>query len=428
MNENEVAMSRGVDIFLQSIGLQGYISSFLHKGYDRETDLHHIGEEDLDEMCITNPSHRRDLLSAAKKHKVSEESKLLEWLRGYELEHYFIGFIGSELVDLDDIARLSLPDVTMYDELEMTMLGHQRRLERAVRQLNKRRKIGDSDLEVPVAEGFWGKPTNLDDAKYDFLCVEATVTSTRDSSRRHTIDFMVDSGSDVTTLHEDLLYTLNPELIGPINSKGVHSSRRKNLYRAKLTIGTQDLEIEVMGESYNSLGSRVLRHFRHYITGSKHIWLPGDFFDPTMSSALMKASRPDDSSETSTTHETGESSEKQSGETNTMTSQDTPMTSPNMPTTSHHTSTTSNCPEKIEDNIVHINQLDLIAHDNEIAERGPDHEVIASLGKDSGDSRDCAREQVLESSSGAVGEMKDNVDGKLSAHNGHILHNGATDS
>lgn len=187
-----------------------------------------------------------------------------------------------------------------------------------------------------------------------------------------------------------------------------------------------------MGESYNSLGSRVLRHFRHYITGSKHIWLPGDFFDPTMSSALMKASRPDDSSEctkqTPTTHETGESSQKQSGETNTMTSQDTPMTSLNMPTTSHHTSTTSNCPEKIEDNIVHINQLDLIAHDNEIAERGPDREVIAPLGKDNGDSRDCAREQVLESSSGVVGEIKDNVDGKLSAHNGHILHNGVTDS
>ncbi|XP_046559336.1 uncharacterized protein LOC124268412 [Haliotis rubra] len=430
MNENELAMSRGVDLFLQSIGLQGYISSFLHRGYDRETDLQYIGEDDLDAMCIMDPSHRRDLLSAAKKHKISVESKLLEWLRGYELEHYFVGFIGSELVDLDDIARLSLPDVNVYDELEMTMLGHQRRLERAVRQLNKRRRTEDSDLEVPVAEGFWGKPTNLDDAKYDFLCVEATIASTRDASRSHKIDFMVDSGSDVTTLQEDLLYTLNPELIGPINSKGVHSSRRKSLYRAKLTIGTQDLEIEVMGESYNSLGSRVLRHFRHYITGSKHIWLPGDFFDPTMSSALMNASRPDDSSECKkqapTIHETGESSKKQSGETNTVTSQDTTMTSHNTPT-SHHT---SNSPEITDDNIVHINQQDVITHDNEIAARGSALEVSAPSDSDNRDSGDCVRaaEQVRECFSGGGGETDGNIPGKHSVHNGQILHNGDTNS
>ena len=38
-----------------------------------------------------------------------------------------------------------------------------------------------------------------------------------------------------------------------------------------------------MGESYDSIGSRVIRHFRHYINGSCHVWLKGDFVDPEIS-------------------------------------------------------------------------------------------------------------------------------------------------
>ena len=37
-----------------------------------------------------------------------------------------------------------------------------------------------------------------------------------------------------------------------------------------------------MGETYDSIGSRVIRHFRHYITGNRHIWLKGDYIDPTI--------------------------------------------------------------------------------------------------------------------------------------------------
>ena len=35
-----------------------------------------------------------------------------------------------------------------------------------------------------------------------------------------------------------------------------------------------------MGSNYNSLGSRVVRHFRHVIDGHRHIWLPGNYHDP----------------------------------------------------------------------------------------------------------------------------------------------------
>ena len=56
---------------------------------------------------------------------------------------------------------------------------------------------------------------------------------------------MVDSGSDVVTIREEVLDSLDLELIGPIKSKGVHASRTKNLYRANMVIGNQTVEIEV---------------------------------------------------------------------------------------------------------------------------------------------------------------------------------------
>ena len=56
---------------------------------------------------------------------------------------------------------------------------------------------------------------------------------------------MVDSGSDVVTLREEVLDSLGLELIGPIKSKGVHASRTKNLYRANMVIGSHTLDIEV---------------------------------------------------------------------------------------------------------------------------------------------------------------------------------------
>lgn len=56
---------------------------------------------------------------------------------------------------------------------------------------------------------------------------------------------MVDSGSDVVTLRQIVLDTMDLELIGPINSKGVHASRVKNLYKAYLLLGSEKIEIEV---------------------------------------------------------------------------------------------------------------------------------------------------------------------------------------
>uniref|UniRef100_A0A0L8HQ18 Uncharacterized protein n=1 Tax=Octopus bimaculoides TaxID=37653 RepID=A0A0L8HQ18_OCTBM len=121
---------------------------------------------------------------------------------------------------------MELPDEEIYDDLEITLPGHKKRLERA--------------------------------------------------------EFMVDSGSDVVTLRKDIVEKLDLKELGNVRSKGVHASMHKTLYEAKLKLGSVELKIEVISEEYNSLGNRVLRCFRHYITGSRHIWLKGDYVDPSM--------------------------------------------------------------------------------------------------------------------------------------------------
>lgn len=58
-------------------------------------------------------------------------------------------------------------------------------------------------------------------------------------------EFMVDTGSDVTTIRQEVLDELDLEILGRIHSKGVHGSKTTNLYKAKILIGNQEMEIEV---------------------------------------------------------------------------------------------------------------------------------------------------------------------------------------
>ncbi|GFS26995.1 ankyrin repeat and SAM domain-containing protein 1A [Elysia marginata] len=202
-----------------------------------------------------------------------------EWLRGCSLDYYFISFVQSELTDLQKISQLQLPNEDLYDELEIVLPGHRKRLERAVKKL-KLEQMRTEAAEVPVTFGWWGKPECLLQAKFDFLCVRAFLFSSRDSKNHAAVDFMVDSGSDVSTVQESILEGLSLDLIGPVYSCGVHGGNHCNLYRARLAVGEFEMDIEVMGSNYNSLGSRVVRHFRHVIDGHRHIWLKGNYQDP----------------------------------------------------------------------------------------------------------------------------------------------------
>ncbi|CAI9737824.1 repeat and SAM domain-containing 1A [Octopus vulgaris] len=227
--------------------------------------------------------HKRGTLEneIANQYHLDKSFLLYEWLRQHNLEYYHENFMQSGRDSLDILEEMELPDEEIYDDLEITLPGHKKRLERAVSQLKKKKQI-DKEVEYPVAYGRWMKPKCLVYAKFDFLCIDATVFSTKHPDRAEELEFMVDSGSDVVTLRKDIVEKLDLKLLGHVRSKGVHVSMHKTLYEAKLKLGSVELKIEVISEEYNSLGNRVFRCFRHYISGSRHIWLKGDYVDPSM--------------------------------------------------------------------------------------------------------------------------------------------------
>ena len=55
----------------------------------------------------------------------------------------------------------------------------------------------------------------------------------------------MDSGSDVVTATESLINELGLEYLRQIESRGVHSVATKPIYRGVLTLGTDQLEVEV---------------------------------------------------------------------------------------------------------------------------------------------------------------------------------------
>jgi hypothetical protein len=71
------------------------------------------------------------LLFLVSDFRPSEQYRVFDWLRQNGLDHYFPSFIEGDYTSLDDIERLNLPDEDIYDELEITLPGHKRRLERA---------------------------------------------------------------------------------------------------------------------------------------------------------------------------------------------------------------------------------------------------------------------------------------------------------
>ncbi|XP_063443449.1 uncharacterized protein LOC134723836, partial [Mytilus trossulus] len=234
-NKNTLEMTEGVQGFLGELGLLQYYDMFVIKGFDSEDDLCYLDGKDLDAMYITDPDHRKHILCSASDFRPSEQYKVLDWLKQNGLEHYFQSFIEGDYASLEEIEKLNLPDEEVYDELEITLPGHKRRLERAVNRLRKRhRPLLPAKTEVPVAFGRWGKPACLEDAKFDFLILDATVISTNNAAKFHTFEFMIDSGSDVVTVREEVLKTLDLELLGQIHSKGVHGSKKTNLYKATL--------------------------------------------------------------------------------------------------------------------------------------------------------------------------------------------------
>ncbi|XP_052449992.1 ankyrin repeat and SAM domain-containing protein 1A isoform X4 [Carassius gibelio] len=127
-------LEQPVGDWLEHIGLPQYESKLLLNGFD---DLRYMGndvmeERDLREIGITDPAHRRKILSAARSlPKVKAlgcdgSTSLSAWLDVLGLQEYLQNFLSSGYRTLECVK--SLWELEIVNVLKITLLGHRKRI------------------------------------------------------------------------------------------------------------------------------------------------------------------------------------------------------------------------------------------------------------------------------------------------------------
>ncbi|KAJ8395064.1 hypothetical protein AAFF_G00035200 [Aldrovandia affinis] len=128
------ALDQPVGDWLEHVGLPQYESKLLLNGFD---DIRFMGsnvmeEQDLREIGITDPAHRRKLLQAARSlPKVKAlgcdgSSSLSSWLDALGLQEYLHNFLSSGYRSLDCVKNLW--ELEIVNVLKITLLGHRKRI------------------------------------------------------------------------------------------------------------------------------------------------------------------------------------------------------------------------------------------------------------------------------------------------------------
>ncbi|XP_047452575.1 ankyrin repeat and SAM domain-containing protein 1A-like isoform X3 [Mugil cephalus] len=127
-------LDQPVGDWLEHVGLPQYESKLLLNGFD---DLHYMGsnvmeDQDLREIGITDPSHRKKILHAARSFpKVKAlgcdgSSSLSSWLENLGLHEYLPNFLTSGYRSLDCVKNLW--ELEIVNVLKISLLGHRKRI------------------------------------------------------------------------------------------------------------------------------------------------------------------------------------------------------------------------------------------------------------------------------------------------------------
>ncbi|XP_029907581.1 ankyrin repeat and SAM domain-containing protein 1A isoform X2 [Myripristis murdjan] len=128
------ALDQPVGEWLEHVGLPQYESKFLLNGFD---DLRFMGsnvmeDQDLRDMGITDPGHRKKILHAARSlPKVKAlgcdgSTSLASWLDGLGLHEYLPNFLSSGYRTLDCVKNLW--ELEIVNVLKIGPLGHRKRI------------------------------------------------------------------------------------------------------------------------------------------------------------------------------------------------------------------------------------------------------------------------------------------------------------
>ncbi|KAM9148165.1 ankyrin repeat and SAM domain-containing protein 1A isoform 3-T3 [Pangshura tecta] len=129
-------LEQSVGEWLESIGLQQYESKLLLNGFD---DVRFLGcnvmeDQDLREIGISDPQHRRKLLQAARPlpkvkslgYDGNSQPSVPAWLDSLGLQDYIQSFLSSGYSSIDTVKNLW--ELEIVNVLKVNLLGHRKRI------------------------------------------------------------------------------------------------------------------------------------------------------------------------------------------------------------------------------------------------------------------------------------------------------------
>ncbi|VDM75201.1 unnamed protein product [Strongylus vulgaris] len=141
-------------IWLDKIGMAEYLALFLTQGYDLSSIavLARITPEDLLTLGITNPVHRKRLITEIHSWQITDswpsvppQGGLSEWLTLLALPEYISVFDSQGYDSVQEVMKLSWED---FEDIGVKRLGHLKRLGLAIKKLKDYRRSMSNPLDT----------------------------------------------------------------------------------------------------------------------------------------------------------------------------------------------------------------------------------------------------------------------------------------
>ncbi|XP_053102211.1 ankyrin repeat and SAM domain-containing protein 1A isoform X4 [Hemicordylus capensis] len=189
-------LEQSVGEWLESIGLQQYESKLLLNGFD---DVRFLGcnvmeDQDLREIGISDPQHRRKLLQGARSlPKVKSlgcdgsQPSVPAWLDSLGLQDYIQSFLSSGYSSIDSVKNLW--ELELVNVLKINLLGHRKRIIAS---------LADRPYEEPPQ-----KPPRFSQLRcQDFISQTSSPLSQSDSCTGRSADLLLPLGDGGKKRHE----------------------------------------------------------------------------------------------------------------------------------------------------------------------------------------------------------------------------------
>lgn len=254
-----------MDLFLNKLNLEKYCQNFHSHGYETAVDLFCVTDRELEQLQVKDAEERAKILSSAR------DIDIHWWLVDLGLQQYTVEFRREGIITMEDLKlrREVTTDVFLKDALSM-LPGHRKRVKREANFLRSHEVSCDE-----VVAGYWGQPPEMAETSHQFMIVPGYLKSGngKEALSSDLIQFTVDSGSEVAvTANDHLISNLQLEYLQNIESRGVHAAESKPIYRGVLQLGQEEVAVEVMPDRFCTVGSPVMKKFRHDIDETTHRW------------------------------------------------------------------------------------------------------------------------------------------------------------